>query len=148
MGEIAVARGEGQLRTLLGSCLGLALYDRPSKVGALGHIVLPDSLGRSEHPGKFADTAIPAMITRMQELVDGRLRLQAKLAGGANMFAVANDGCTVGAKNMQAVERILEHLRIPVVSRHCGGNQGRKMTFDLATGAVTIEIVGTAPITL
>ena len=28
MGEMAVAREDGVLRTLLGSCIGLALYDR------------------------------------------------------------------------------------------------------------------------
>jgi len=28
------------------------LYDRRLKVAALAHIVLPDSLGRAENPGK------------------------------------------------------------------------------------------------
>src|SRR5690348_9120580 len=82
MGEIAVARSSGILRTLLGSCLGLALYDRRFRVAALGHIVLPTSQGRSErpasHPGKFVDTAVPAMIRRMQELAgEERLKLHA-----------------------------------------------------------------------
>ena len=134
---------------MLGSCLGLALYDRKLKVGALAHIVLPASLGRSEHPGKFADTAIPVMIRRMQELVaSGPMRLQAKLAGGANMFSVADSSNTVGTQNVSSVEHILQELRIPVTGRHCGGEQGRKMTFDLATGLVKIEIVGAESITL
>ncbi|HEX7379299.1 MAG TPA: chemotaxis protein CheD [Pirellulales bacterium] len=149
MGEIAVARSSGALRTLLGSCLGLALYDRKLKIGALAHIVLPDSLGRDEHPGKFADSAVPHMIHRMRELADNHpLRLQAKLAGGANMFATTSAANTVGAQNVSAVERILDECRIPVVGRHCGGEQGRKMTLDLATGAVTIEIVGAESFTL
>lgn len=149
MGEIAVARGEGALRTLLGSCLGLALYERRQKIGALAHIVLPDSLGRTEHPGKYVDTAVPAMIGRMQELSDGAsLRLQAKIAGGANMFAASNSGTTVGAQNLLTLERLLDRLRIPIAGRHCGGEQGRKMKFDLATGLVTIDIVGAEPITL
>ena len=66
MGEIAVARDDGVLRTLLGSCLGLALYDRRLKVGGVAHIVLPESMGRLSNPGKFADTAVPAMIDRMR----------------------------------------------------------------------------------
>lgn len=148
MGEIAVAQS-GVLRTLLGSCLGLALYERRLKVGALAHIVLPQSLGRDEHPGKFADTAVPLMIRRMQELTDqSPLRLQAKLAGGANMFAATGAANTIGTQNVLAVERILQDLRIPVTGRHCGGEQGRKMTFDLATGLVKIEIVGAQSVTL
>ena len=83
MGEIGVARTSGLLRTLLGSCLGLALYDRRLKVAGLGHIVLPSALGRNEHPGKYADTAVPEMIRQMQELAgEERLKLCAKIAGG------------------------------------------------------------------
>lgn len=143
MGEIAVARTSGVLRTLLGSCLGLALYDRRLKVAGLGHIVLPTSLGRTELPGKFADTAVPAIIRRMHELAgEERLKLCAKIAGGANMFTSADAGNTIGTQNVQAVECLLDELRIPIIGRHCGGEQGRRMMLDTATGIVTIDIVG------
>ena len=143
MGEIAVARTSGLLRTLLGSCLGLALYDRRLKVAGLGHIVLPSALGRNEHPGKYADTAVPAMIRQMQELAgDERLKLCAKIAGGANMFTSADASNTIGVQNVQAVEGLLADLRIPIIGRHCGGEQGRRMMLDTATGIVTIDIVG------
>src|SRR5262245_31624664 len=149
MGQFAVARANGQLRTLLGSCLGLALYDRRSKVAALGHIVLPHSLGRTEPAGKFVDTAVPAMIRHMQKLAEAEpLRLCAKIAGGANMF-VGNDARnTVGTKNIEAVERLLDDLRIPIVGRHCGGEQERRMLLDAATGAVAIDIVGAETMTI
>lgn len=41
MGEMSVAMRGGLLRTLLGSCVGLALHDRCQQVGGLAHIVLP-----------------------------------------------------------------------------------------------------------
>lgn len=149
MGEIAVARTSGVLRTLLGSCLGLALYDRRFKVAALGHIVLPSSLGRTEPAGKFADTAVPAMIRLMHELAEAeRLRLSARIAGGANMFVGGASRKTIGGQNVEAVERILDELRIPIIGRHCGGEQGRKMLLDAATGIVTIDIVGAASTTI
>jgi chemotaxis receptor (MCP) glutamine deamidase CheD len=79
----------------------------------------------------------------MRELSDGpALRLQAKIAGGANMFAVADGGGTIGAQNLQALEQLLDRLCIPIAGRHCGGAQGRRMRFDLATGLVTIDILG------
>ena len=143
MGEIAVARNTGVLRTLLGSCLGLALYDRRFRVAGLGHIVLPAAQGRTDLPGKFADTAIPEIIRQMQKLVDEkRLQLHAKIAGGANMFTTADAGNSIGVQNALAVERLLDELRIPIIGRHCGGEQGRRMMLDTATGVVTIEIVG------
>ena len=143
MGEFAVARTTGVLRTLLGSCLGLALYDRRLKAAALGHIVLPDSQGRNGPPGKFADTAVPTMIQYLQDLAPGeRLRLHAKIAGGANMFAAADARNSIGVQNVAAIERILDALQIPIAGRHCGGEQGRRMMLDAATGAVTIDVVG------
>lgn len=149
MGEIAVARANGLLRTLLGSCLGLALYDRRLKVAGLSHIVLPASLGRTETPGKFADTAVPAMIRRMQDLAEREaLRLNAKIAGGANMFTTADVENTIGVQNVEAVQRLLDELRIPIVGRHCGGEQGRRMMLDAATGIVTIDVVGAQTTTL
>src|SRR5579872_1842796 len=149
MGEIAVAQTSGILRTLLGSCLGVALYDRRLKVAALSHIVLPNSQGKTHPPGKFADTAVPAMIVHMQELVAvGRLNLHAKIAGGANMFVSTDSRNTIGMQNVEAIERIPDEMRIPIIGRHCGGEQGRRMMLDAATGIVTIDMVGAESFTL
>ncbi len=144
MGEMAVAQSEGVLRTLLGSCIGLALYDRRQRVAGIAHIVLPDSRGNTETPGKFVDTALPALCAAMEELAGIPLKLVARLAGGANMFAT-DAARRIGDQNIEAAEALLKTLRIPVVGRHCGGTQGRRMTMDVATGAITIEIVGCDP---
>lgn len=143
MGEIAVSRDDGLLRTLLGSCLGVVLYDRRWKVAAMAHIVLPESRGQKEHLGKFADTAIPEMIRRLGSLLgDQPLKLTAKMAGGANMFALNGAAASIGQQNASAVEKLLEERRILIVGRHLGGTQGRRMALDVATGIVTIDVVG------
>lgn len=145
MGEIAVARDQGTLRTLLGSCIGLAMYDRRLKVAALAHIVLPESRGNTNLPGKFADTAVPEVIRRLEALARGEpLRLSAKIAGGANMFGNAGRAMPIGEQNIAAVEHLLDQQRIAVVGRAVGGMQGRRMTLDVATGVVTIDVVGAA----
>jgi chemotaxis protein CheD len=149
MGEIGVCRDAGLLRTLLGSCLGVALYDRRLRLAGLAHVVLPKSNASSDLPGKYADTAIPELIRQMQALATGEsLRLTAKLAGGANMFNSTSSPATIGASNIAAVERILDELRIPVIGRHLGGEQGRRMLLDATTGAVTIEIANSPAMVL
>lgn len=149
IGEIGVARDEGVLRTLLGSCIGLALYDRKRKLGGLAHIVLPQANGSADLAGKYADTAIPETIRRLHELADGeRLSLTAKIAGGANMFSTNTAAATIGQRNLEAVERILGELGIPVVGRHVGGEQGRRMALDMATGSVAIDVVGSETVIL
>jgi chemotaxis protein CheD len=148
MGEIRATNGEGTLRTLLGSCLGVSLWDRISRVGALAHIVLPKSNGSRTQLGKFADTAIPEMVRMIAEITKREApRLQAKIAGGANMFATTGVA-TVGEQNILAVETILADMKIPIMGRHLGGEQGRRMLLDVSTGVVTVEIVGMDPTTL
>jgi chemotaxis protein CheD len=141
MGEMAVARKDGMLRTLLGSCLGLALYEPSHQVGGLAHIVLPYSRGKSDLPAKFVDTAIPALIHELEQLVGRDLRLKAKIAGGANMFASTRTN-SIGLQNVEAAERVLAEFRIPIVARHVGGVKGRNMRLDAGTGRVYVGVVG------
>ncbi len=147
LGELQIVCGEGTLRSLLGSCIGLVLHDAKNHVGGMAHIVLP-AAGAADQPlGKYADTAVPELIRRIEQAGGKRQYLAAKLAGGANMFSGANlNG--IGEQNLAMVERLLKDLAIRIVAKHCGGQQGRRINYDVATGAVTVEIVGGEPIQL
>jgi chemotaxis protein CheD len=150
IGQWAVAVAPVKIRTLLGSCVGVVLHDRVARLGALAHIVLPDSRGAVDFPGKYADTAIPALIAEIERQlqVKARGRLVAKLAGGASMFPVGggagggNSTLNIGQSNCEAAERILGELRIPILARDLGGASGRHLTLDTASGIVTIKIPG------
>lgn len=147
MGEMSVGIDGDELRTLLGSCIGLALYDRRRKVGGLAHIVLPNSRGNTDKPGKFVDTAIPTLIEEMQAAAGGKLNLTARMAGGASMFTTTT-ASGIGQENVESCEQLLRELRIPILARHCGGEKGRRMSLDTSVGKVVIEIVGQDPIEL
>ncbi|MFT4549902.1 MAG: chemotaxis protein CheD [Pseudoalteromonas tetraodonis] len=147
MGEFSVAKGEGVLRTLVGSCIGLALYDAAHKVAGLAHIVLPKSRNSTDPSGKFVDTAIPALLRDMMRLTGGPINPTARLTGGANMFAT-KAVLTIGYQNIEASERILGEMGIPIVGSQCGGEKGRRVTLDAATGLITIEIAGADPMEL
>ena len=145
MGAIGVRRDTGQLRTLLGSCIGVALYERRMKLVGLAHIVMPNSMGRINALGKYADTAIPETIEQMLKLASKpRLDLTAKIAGGANMFfnVSSNSTNTIGEQNRLAVEGALLALGIPIVAKHLGGTAGRRMVVHATSGMVQIQIVG------
>jgi chemotaxis protein CheD len=151
IGQWVVAAAPIRIRTLLGSCVGVVLYDRVMKIGGLAHIVLPEARGAVDHPGKYADTAIPGMITDFGWRLGGnaRSRLVAKLVGGARMFQVSsardtNSGLNIGQRNQEAIERILAELSIPILARDLGGEAGRRMTLDTASGMITIKVPGGA----
>ena len=149
IGQWAVAAAPARIRTLLGSCVGVSLFDRVAHAGGLAHIVLPDSRGAVQNPGKFANTAIPGMVAEFERkfLVKANGRLVAKIVGGASMFTTGgntNSVLNIGQLNQEAVERILGELRIPIVARDLGGVSGRHLTLDTASGIVAIRIPGGA----
>lgn len=111
MADLMVIRAPVKLVTLgLGSCIGLVVYDSTAKVAGMAHIMLPNSRGLmgSEKVGKFADTAVPALIDAMEKQGAVKSRIKAKLAGGAQMFALPGmsaDFLTVGAKNVTETKK-------------------------------------------
>ncbi len=147
MGELSVVQGTGVLKTLLGSCIGLVLHDSKSRVGGLAHIVLPVANGEQQLPGKYADTAVPELIRQIERAGGKSRNLVAKLTGGANMFATTNLN-RIGEQNLAKVEQLLLAAGIPVIARNCGGQQGRRIAYDVGTGTVRVEILGSPPVEL
>ena len=147
MGEMATANDGQILRTLLGSCIGLALFDRRLQVGGLAHIVLPQADGETDRPGKYVNQAVPKLVALLTQLANTEPRLVAKMAGGASMFPT-KAAVNIGSQNILACEQVLKELQIPLLSQHCGGESGRRMSLDTSNGRVQIEIVGQEPIEL
>lgn len=145
IGKWGVAASPFRIQTLLGSCVGVVLHDRSAKVGAVAHIVLPDSRGETAHPGKYADTAIPGMIADLERKIGrpSRGRLSAKLVGGASMFS-SGPTLNIGQLNLVAVEQILAKLGITILARDVGGESGRRVCLDTVSGTVSIRIPGGA----
>ena len=144
MGKIGVARAPARFRSILGSCIGLALYDPTAKAGAFAHIVLPESSGHPGLPGKFADTAVAEMLRLMKQYGSTPGRISAKMAGGANMFG--GDGpIKIGEDNIAATRLALEITGIRLVSQETGGQKGRRVMFDCQDGEYVVEIVGQTP---
>jgi chemotaxis protein CheD len=145
MGELAVSSAPGHVLVSLGlgSCIGLALIDRRMGIAGLAHIVLPQSEGDApENPRKFANLAIPELLSELEALGARKVRLEAVLVGGASMFAVSAASLEVGQRNEAAVRELLEGLRIPVVATATGGSRGRTIRVDVATSAVTVREAG------
>lgn len=147
IGGISVIARAGTLRTLLGSCIGVVLHDAKKQVGGMAHVVLPHSEGTTGPIGKYANLALPELIRQIQFAGGCVQHLVAKLAGGAKMFPTASSR-SIGDDNLAVVEQLLGDARIPICGHHCGGTQGRRMSYDVATGIVLVEVVGSEVIQL
>jgi len=144
MGQVVVAQGPHRLRAVLGSCVGVTLYHPRLRVGALAHVVLPRSNGRTSSPGKYADTAVDHMIELLRQRGVPTAGLVAKLAGGAQMFGPSG-AMQIGRDNVQAISQALQAAGIRVAAQDVGGEKGRRVTLDCQTGQLTIHIVGQPP---
>lgn len=147
MADMNIARCPGVLTTLgLGSCVGIALYDPITKIAGLAHIMLPDStqIKNNSNAAKFADSAIIKLVKDMIQLGARKDSIQAKIAGGAQMFAFesTNEAMRIGDRNIEATIRILGLLRIPIVAKHTGKNYGRTIELYSDTGALIVKTIG------
>jgi chemotaxis protein CheD len=141
--ELRIARAPQILKAYgLGSCLAVALYDPELQLGALVHSLLPQQFYGETIDGspKFVDAAIRLMVAELRRAGAEPARLQAKSAGGANMF----EGVyltlmqSIGVRNARSARETLKDLGIPLVAEEVGGNRGRTVTFDLATGQLLV----------
>ena len=147
MADLNICHAPDAITTLgLGSCVGVALYDKTKKIGGLVHVMLPDStrVTQNQNRAKFADTGIVWLIEMMKKEGASPALLTAKIAGGAQMFAFKSNSemLRVGDRNVEAVKATLERLRIPILAQDTGLNYGRTVEFYPETGAYVIKAVG------
>jgi chemotaxis protein CheD len=156
LGEVAVQRVDGDESLVahgLGSCIALCLFDPMNKVAGLAHVVLPGSDPQNVPNGKFAGSALPALLEAMGRFGTGNdpRRLQARIVGGAHVLAIGGTGSLlrIGDKNAEAVKAALAAASVPVVAEDVGGGRGRTVWFHPRdNGRIRVRTVGGAEIQL
>ncbi len=142
--DLNIGKGSDVLVTYaLGSCVGICIFDPMTKVGGLSHIMLPSSTLNNPgvvNPMRFADTAIVMLIRKMEAAGALRVRMKAKIAGGAQMFAAIGNSslANIGARNVEAVKKVLAQERIPIIAEDTGKNYGRTVHFSPEDGIMHI----------
>lgn len=143
--DLNIAQGGDTLVTYaLGSCVGICLYDPVTKIAGLSHIMLPtiaDFSNANAIREKFADTAIEILLKKMLNAGASKIRIRAKIAGGAQMFSnMSNVSLAgIGERNILAVKKELLRLRIAVVAEDTGKDYGRTVFFDSAEGIMRVK---------
>ncbi len=148
LGEMQISNDPNTIMVCygLGSCIGISFYDPIVKVGALAHIVLPDSmLARNQNEeAKFADSCIPLVTAKILQKGGAMSRLVVKIVGGAQVLQVAGlkNRFDIGSRNIEAVKEALKKANINLAAQEVGGNFGRTMQFYIGNGKVVIKTVG------
>lgn len=152
MGEMAVSRSPRDVLSVigLGSCVALILIAPQKRSAGLAHIVLPEvkmAGGREVPPGKFADTAVSALVQAMRGFRVRSEDVYAILVGGATMFGhkPGSKLAGVGDRNAESTRAALAAEGIGIASEDIGGDSGRSVQVVVADLQVFVRSGTTEP---
>jgi chemotaxis protein CheD len=126
----------------LGSCIGVAIWDKAKKVGGLLHYLLAESRISPDkakaNPAMFADTGIPLLFRSVYKLGGDKKCLVVKVAGGAALFDTSSS-MNIGKHNYTMLRKIFWKNGVMIDGEHIGGSVSRTMRLDVSSGRVTVE---------
>ena len=149
-GEYCVGGAAHRIRTLLGSCVSVTLWDPASRVGAMSHFLLATRGARSRRvgdvrgldlltlDGRYGDEALRLMLHDLALRKVAPTACRAKIFGGGNMFPHDHAGSAVaiGRRNGEAARGLLQEHGIEIESESLFGDGHRQIAFDVETGHV------------
>jgi chemotaxis protein CheD len=146
-GESRLIREPAVLRTLLGSCVGIAFRIPRLGVGALCHPMLPrfpvkQALTLTRSAGRrYVDYAIRDLARQFDALGASREEVEVKLFGGGDVLLMVNDAArpTVGRLNIEMAIRVLEEEGFAVSASSLGGKRGINIYFNTKSGEVLLQ---------
>lgn len=146
-GESHLVKEPAILRTLLGSCVGIAFRVPRLGLGALCHPMLPRRPARPSSPltrsagRRYVDYAIRDVARQLDALGSTRAEVEVKLFGGGDVLVMVNDSArpSVGKLNIESAMRVLDEEGFAVMACSVGGRRGVNIFFNTQTGEVLLQ---------
>jgi len=129
------------INTILGSCVGVCLYDPILQIGGINHYMLPLWNGQGLASPKYGNIAINKLVEKMVSLGSNTSNLKAKVFGGANIFESNLLQFQIGERNIAIAVDLLKEYKIQIISSSVGGTIGRKIQFYSQTGVVHQKMI-------
>jgi chemotaxis protein CheD len=123
-GEFAITsdRTNVAIKTLLGSCVAMMIYDTVQNIKGMNHFLLPSTTSSTDSY-KYGLNSIETMLNEMYKLGCRKSNLKAKIAGGAHILKSHDN--RIGDKNVDFAFSFCNSEGIPIVSEHVKGEHGR-----------------------
>ena len=137
-GEYYFTTADMAILTVLGSCVSACIRDRQTGVGGMNHFLLPGEDTASPQVARQGVHLMELLINGILKNGASRMRLEAKLFGGARTMAGLGD---YGASNAKFAQDFLKREGIPIVGGSLGGETGRRIQFWPVTGRVRQKLV-------
>jgi len=135
-GFIFLSRTPIIISSVLGSAVAVALWDEKSGMGGLVHYRFPIAVRKNEATAQYGDAAILHLSKMFKLEGSAKADMKAKIFGGA---ANEDGECKkVADNNIATARRMLERLKIKVISEDVGGDMGRKIVYNSSSNEAII----------
>ena len=114
-GDLFAAHHATAVKTLLGSCVSVCLWDASARVGGINHFLLPHGQTGVDRPGRYGNLAMPALFDELSRLGATSSRTTAKVFGGAAILAQSRPN-HIGVQNVEVALAWLERAGLRVVA--------------------------------
>ncbi len=149
-GEWYFAHKPTLIVTVLGSCVGVAMYSRRRKLGALCHGLLP-KCGDEKLCARnckicfhYVDCSIARMLEQFHRQGVEKREIEIKVFGGSTIIGNQhnkNKFIAVGTLNAEMAFLTIKNEQLRLVASDVGGSLGRKIYFNTETGEILLKRV-------
>ncbi len=134
------------IKTLLGSCVAVCLWDAQAGVGGMNHFLLPAAGAGAtveDEPTRFGAHAMDRLVGEMLKLGAAPSRFVVKVFGGASVLPIAGMSVSVPHANIEFVRGYLAREGLAVAATSVGGMLPRQVRFYTESGKVLVRRIVT-----
>jgi chemotaxis protein CheD len=135
-GYIYFSKRPATVRTVVGGCVAVCLWDRSLKYGGMNHFMKPVTYDKEQATPQYGNVAVSALIKIMEEAGCNRGDLVAQVLGGGAPKSAGDNH--LGKQNVDIAREMLARKGIEIVAEDVGGAVGRKIAFDTGTGQLAV----------
>lgn len=129
----------------LGSCLGIAIFDKVKKIGGMIHCLLPLSSADPEkakkNPSMYVDSGFKYLLDSIMSQGSNKKDIVIVAAGGANIND-DNNIFEIGKRNHTVLKKILWKNGMVLKSEHVGDHFSRTLSLEIASGRTILKCKG------
>lgn len=140
-GKLTVHTIPVNVKTIVGSCVAVCLYDPVGRLGGVNHYLLARPAPGDEPDNRFGSVATERLIHLVCRSGSRIESLRASVIGGGRPVDSLRSSL-IGEQNAAVALAVLAQAGIRIVKRELGGDYGRKLLFNTGTGELIVRRVG------
>ncbi len=145
-GQVFVSAEPKSVALILGSCVGVCIWDPLNAIGGATHYMLPSWDGKGTASPRYGNVAVSILLQKLLGVGANRAQLRAKIFGGGCLFDSlrelnSNKEQHLGSRNVEIALEMLAKAQIPVGSTIVGVDRGQRIVFRTDTGDVVVRVL-------